>query len=145
MKGLVLLAVAVATAVVLGVSAAGAALHGSAGPLARSVAVSKHQIPLSATARGMKARALRGVPAHGSYAFLLKLGVEPTARAFYSSLSLGQSTAQAAAKSQLATVSAAESRVIAALPSGSHVLYRTHAVLAGGGGPRLALGEFGVV
>ena len=131
MKGLVLLAVAVATAVVLGVSAAGAALHGSAGPLARSVAVSKHQIPLSATARGMKARALRGVPAHGSYAFLLKLGVEPTARAFYSSLSLGQSTAQAAAKSQLATVSAAESRVIAALPSGSHVLYRTHAVLAG--------------
>jgi len=131
MKGLVLLAVAVATAVVLGVSAAGAALHDSAGPLARSVAVSNHKIPLSAVARGMKARALRGVPAHGSYAFLLKLGVEPTARAFYSSLSLGQSAARAAAKSQLATVRAAESGMIAALPNGSHVLYRTHAVLAG--------------
>jgi subtilisin family serine protease len=131
MKGFVLLAMAVATAVVLGVSAAGAALQGSAGPLARSVAVTKHQLPASAAGLVGKARALQGVPAHGSYAFLLKLGIEPTARAYYSSLSLGQSRARASAKSQLTAVKEAESRVIAALPSDSHVLYQTHSVLAG--------------
>jgi subtilisin family serine protease len=131
MKVVVLLAVAVAAAVVLWVSAAGAALRGSGGPLAQSVAVSAHRIPLSGAAGIAKPQALAGVPAKGSYAFLLKLGVEPTARAYYSKLSLGQSTARAAAQDQLATVQAAESRVIAALPSGSHVLYQTHAVLAG--------------
>jgi subtilisin family serine protease len=76
-------------------------------------------------------RGLKGVPAKGSYAFLLKLGVQPTGRVYEASLPLGKSAARVAAKNQFAAVRAAESRVIAALPSGSHVLYQTHAVLAG--------------
>jgi subtilisin family serine protease len=71
------------------------------------------------------------VPAKGSYAFLLKVGVQPTGTVYDASLSLGKSEARIAARNQLATIRAAESSVIAALPSGSHVLYQTHAVLAG--------------
>jgi hypothetical protein len=74
-----------------------------------------------------------GVPAKGNYAFLLKLGTTSTGRVYESTLSrgVGTSAARAAAKSQLATVRAAQSRVIAALPIATHVLYKTHAVLAG--------------
>ena len=133
MKGLVLLAIAGATAVVLWVSAAGAAQNGSGGPLAQSAAVSKLHIPLS-QAGGQQPRSLvgvDGVPAKGSYAFLLKLNTVPTGVAYYANLSQGRSVARTAAQDQLATVRAAESRVIAALPSGSQVLYQTHAALAG--------------
>jgi len=127
-KGFALLALVSATAVVLWVSAAGAAQTG--GPLARSAAVTTRHIPLSKASRVMP-RSLKGVPAKGSYAFLLKLGIQPTGLAYEASLPLGKSAARAAAKQQLTTVRAAESRVIAALPSSSHVLYQTHAVLAG--------------
>src|SRR5205823_2258768 len=58
---------------------------------------------------------------------------EGTARAYDAKLSLGRTAARTAAQNQLATVRAAQSRVIAALPSASHVLYQTHAVLAGVG------------
>jgi subtilisin family serine protease len=129
-KATVLLSGVVASALVLWAAAAGAA--GGPSP-ARGAVVGAHAIPLSAAGHGARPRGLRGVPAHGSYGFLLKLGVESTARAYYSSLAQGRSTARFAAKSQLATIRTAESRVIAALPSGSHVLYETHAVLAGVG------------
>ena len=128
MRGNALLVGVVAAGLVLWAAAAGA----STGPSpARSAAVGARTIPLSAARRVAQPRALRGVPAHGSYAFLLKLGIEPTARAYDSTLSEGRTMARAAATNQLAAVRAAESRVIAALPSSSHVLYRTHAVLAG--------------
>jgi subtilisin family serine protease len=127
-KGLVLLALAGATAVVLWVSAAGAAHTG--GPLARSADVTTRHIPLSKASRVVKPRGLKGVPAKGSYAFLLKLGTQPTGRVYEASLPRGKSAARVAAKNQLAAVNAAESHVIAALPSGSHVLYQTHAVLS---------------
>jgi subtilisin family serine protease len=129
-KSFVLLALAGAIAVVLGVSAAGAAQNGSGGPLARSAAATKLQVPLSRAA-GLEPRSLRGVPSKGSYAFLLKLGVQPTGHTYNANLSLGKAAARAAAKSQFATVRAAESRVVAALPSGSHVLYKMHAIMAG--------------
>ncbi|HEV8180018.1 MAG TPA: hypothetical protein VGP54_06935, partial [Gaiellaceae bacterium] len=125
MKGFVLMACAVAAGMVLWGSAAGAAQDGSAGPLAQSVAVSTRHIPLSRAAGIAKPQALAGVPAKGSYAFLLKLGTEPTARVYDASLPHGLSAARTAAKDQLATVRAAQSRVIAALPTGSHVLYQT--------------------
>jgi subtilisin family serine protease len=131
MKGLVPVAVVVAAAVALWVSAAGAAQNTTAGPLSRSVTVTKGRIPLAAAASGMKARALDGVPAKGSYAFLLKLDAASTGRVYEATFSHGLSIARSAAIDQLATVRAAQSRVIAALPSGSHVLYQTHAVLAG--------------
>lgn len=128
MKGSVLLAGIVAAGTALFVAAAGA----SSGPApAGSVDVGTRTIPLSAARLTAQPRALRGVPAQGIYAFLLELGVEPTARAYYSGLAEGRSTARAAAHNQLSAVRAAESRVIAALPSGSQVLYQTHAVLAG--------------
>src|SRR5215471_7007498 len=119
MKGIVLLAGGAAAAIALGVSAAGAAPDGSALPVARTAGAPAHQT-ISGARIGAKPRSLAGVPATGSYAFLLTLGAEPTMRAYYSSLSRGRSAARAAATRQLATVDAAENRVVAALPSGSH-------------------------
>jgi subtilisin family serine protease len=128
-KGLVLLAFAVATGLALWGSAAGAAPGSSGWPPAKSAAASRARLPLSnATA---KPRALKGVPAKGSYAFLLKLGIAPTGRVFESTLPEGRTAARTAAHEQLVTLRAAESRVIAALPSGTHVLYKMHAILAG--------------
>jgi subtilisin family serine protease len=108
---------------------------GAVGPPAKGVALAHHQIPVSkangATPRGLVG--VDGVPAKGNYAFLLKLGTTSTGRVYESTLSrgVGTSAARTAAKSQLATVRAAQSRVIAALPIATHVLYKTHAVLAG--------------
>jgi subtilisin family serine protease len=131
-KGLVLLAGVLAAAMVLWGSAAGAAPSGSAA-LADSVSVARHHVSLGELKGVAEPEALNGVPAKGSYGFLLKLGTEPTGRAYQSNLSHGVSAAREAASDQLATVRTAESRVIAALPSGSHVLYRTHALLTGVG------------
>jgi subtilisin family serine protease len=127
MKGLVPLAVVVAAAVALWVSAAGAAPSGS---LAHSAGVTTRHIPLG-TLRDAKPRSLLGVPAKGNYGFLLKLDAEPTAQTYDASLSHGRAAAKTAATSELASVQAAQSRVVSALPSGSQVLYETHAVLAG--------------
>ena len=132
MKGFVLLALAGATAVVLWVSAAGAAQNGKGGPLAKAIAVSTRHTPLPKTA-AQKPRSLKGVPSKGNYAFLLKLGVQPTGRVYDAMLPLGKATAKIDAANQLSTIHAAESRVISALPSGSHVLYQLHAVMAGVG------------
>jgi subtilisin family serine protease len=129
-KALVLLAVAAATAVVLWVSAAGAAQNSSGGPLAKGVAVTKGHIPLSKTS-GTLPRSMKGVPSEGSYAFLLKLKTEPTGMAYNAFRYAGKAAASTAAKNQLATVHTAQRNVVAALPSGSHVLYETHAALAG--------------
>ena len=128
MKTTVLLATVVAAGMVLWAAAAGA----SGGPAAAEIgSVGARAIPLSAARLTAQPRGLRGVPAHGSYAFLLKLAVEPTARAYYSTLSRGKAAARASAQTQLSAVRAAEQRVVAALPSASHVIYETHAVLAG--------------
>ncbi|MFL5960154.1 MAG: S8 family serine peptidase [Gaiellaceae bacterium] len=125
-KRLVLLAGALAMGTILWGSAAGAAPDG----LAQSAPVPKHRIPLAAARGVAKPRSL-GVPATGSYGFLLKLDTGSTGRAYNANLSHGRKLASTAAENELATVQAAENRVVAALPSGSHVLYRTHAVLAG--------------
>ena len=130
MKGFAVLAVAGAIAVVLSVSAAGAAQNGSGGPLARSAAVTTRHIPLS-KGRVALPRSLKGVPAKGSYAFLLKLKAEPTGRAYDAFRNLGKRAAGTAAVNELATVHAAQRSVIAALPTRSRVLYETHAALAG--------------
>src|SRR5215471_2274968 len=130
-KGLVLLACAVTAAMAIFGTAAGAAPDGSALPLAKGIAVSKHKIPLSKAIRDLKPHGLAGVPAKGSYAFLLKLATPSTGHVYDATLAQGRSVAGAAARNQLATVRAAQRSVIAALPSGSHVLYETHAVLAG--------------
>jgi subtilisin family serine protease len=121
---IVAVAFALAASTVLWASAAGAAPDGSAKPLASSAAVGTRHIPL-AKASGL------GLPARGGYGFLLRLGTESTGRTYDAHLALGRTAASSAAADQLASVRAAESRVIAALPSGSHVLYQTHAVLAG--------------
>jgi subtilisin family serine protease len=128
---LVAVATALAASTVLWGSAAGAAPDGSAKPLVQSAAVAPHRISLSKAA-GTELRSL-GVPAKGGYGFLLRLGTEATGRAYAANLARGRSAAGMAAANQLASVNAAESRVIAALPSGSNVLYRTHALLAGVG------------
>ncbi len=134
MKSFGLLSVAVAATVILGVSAAGAAQNGAGGPLAQGVSVGNVHVPASLAAGGAMPRSLigvDGVPAKGSYAFLLKLRTVPTGVAYYANLSSGKAEARTAAQDQLAAVNAAESRVIAALPSGSNVLYQTHVALAG--------------
>ena len=131
MKGFILLPVAVATAVVLWVSAAGAA--GLGGPLAQSAIVAKPHVQLADTSAALPRSlvGVDGVPAKGSYAFLLKLKTVPTGVAYYANLPEGRTAASSAAHDQIARVQAAESRVISALPSGTHVLYQTHAVLSG--------------
>ncbi|HEY1563557.1 MAG TPA: S8 family serine peptidase [Gaiellaceae bacterium] len=129
-KRLVLLASALASGVLLWGSAAGAAPGGSAVPLARSAGVPAHHIPNSAAGGVAEPRGL-GVPASGSYGFLLRLDTEPTGRAYLAGLSRGRTAARTAATSELASVRAAQDRVVSALPSGSQVLYETHAVLAG--------------
>ncbi|HKC76755.1 MAG TPA: hypothetical protein VKB70_00030, partial [Gaiellaceae bacterium] len=131
-KRVVPLAIALTAGTALWGSAAGAAPDGSARPVAQSAAVSKLKIPLS-LARGVTRPGTLGVPAKGGYGFLLKLNTEPTGLAYNAKLFLGKSAASTAAATQLATVHTAESRVVAALPSGSHVLYETHALLAGVG------------
>ncbi len=132
MKGSLPFAAAVVAAIALVGSAAGAA-GGTAGTLARGAAAPMHRISLSAAKLGAKPRGLTGVPEKGSYGFLLKLTTQPTAHAYDASLPEGKSAARAAARNQLVTVRSAERKVIAALPSGSHVLYETHALLAGVG------------
>jgi subtilisin family serine protease len=92
--------------------------------------VTKGHIPLSKTS-GTLPRSMKGVPSKGSYAFLLKLKTEPTGMAYNAFRYAGKAAASTAAKNQLATVRAAQSNVVSALPSGSHVLYETHAALAG--------------
>ncbi len=129
MKWLVLSACAVVAGMALW--ATGAAAGGSGAPLARSTSAASHRIPLSKVTGGAKPRSLRGVPQQGSYAFLLKVDAKPTGRVYEANLPRGESAARTAASEQLATVRAAQRSVIAALPSGSRVLYQTHAVLAG--------------
>ncbi|HEU5215610.1 MAG TPA: S8 family serine peptidase [Gaiellaceae bacterium] len=128
MKGLVPIAVVAAAAVALWVSAAGAAPSGSLA--SSSAAVPTRHIPHGAL-RDARPRSLRGVPAKGNYGFLLKLDAEPTARVYNASLRRGRAAARTAATNELVSVRAAQSRVVSALPSGSRVLYETHAVLAG--------------
>jgi subtilisin family serine protease len=72
-----------------------------------------------------------GVPTKGTYAFLIKLGTKTTTAAQNGAKSRGATAAKAAAKSQLAAITSAQNKVISALPSKSHVLYRMHAVLSG--------------
>jgi subtilisin family serine protease len=73
----------------------------------------------------------QGVPTHGRYAFLLRLGTNSTL-ATYRQLALrGKTVAASAAKSQYTEIKAAQADVVDALPSGTHVLYKMHSVLAG--------------
>ncbi|MDX6481554.1 MAG: hypothetical protein QOG85_2064 [Gaiellaceae bacterium] len=135
MKRFFLLPAALAAAVVLGVSAAGAAQNGSAGPLAQGISVGNLSSHFAATG-AVQPRSLvgvDGVPAKGSYAFLLKLTATPTGVAYYANLPQGRFAARSAAHDQLAAVRAAQSHVISALPRGTKVLYQTHVALAGVG------------
>jgi subtilisin family serine protease len=131
---LIPVALVFATGAILLGSAAGATSPRSGGSFARSLGTRVPDIPVSAAKSIAKPRSL-DVPKKGSYGFLLKLDTEPTGRAYHASLSGGRSlsAARSAAATELASVQAAQSRVIAALPSDSDVLYRTHAVLAGVG------------
>jgi subtilisin family serine protease len=72
-----------------------------------------------------------GVPHHGQYAFLLRLGTASTFATYRHNMPLGKATARTAAKSQFDRIKTAQASVISALPRGSHVLYKTHAVVAG--------------
>ncbi len=126
-------AVALMTAMI-SVSSAGAAPRNT--QLATGIATSPHS--LKGATSGAQPRSLRGdngarpagLPAHGRSAFLLTLSTASTHTAYVRAPG-GKQAARSAATSQLRTVTAAQNRVIAALPGGSRVLYRTHAVLAG--------------
>ncbi len=119
----------------ISVSSAGAAPRNS--KLAAGIASSSHS--LKAAAKAIAPRSLRGdrgtrpagLPTHGRSAFLLKLSTASTHTATVRAHGEGKLAVRAAATSQLRTVTSAQNRVIAGLPSGSRVLYRAHAVLAG--------------
>ena len=126
-------AVALMTAMI-SVSSAGAAPRNS--KLATGLASSSHSLKAALKAaaprsvRGLGTRPA-GLPTHGRSAFLLKLTTSSTHTATVRAQGDGAQAVRAAATSQLRTVTAAQNRVIAGLPSGSHVLYRAHAVIAG--------------
>jgi Subtilase family len=128
-RGLAAPATAVAAVLVLWATAA--APGSSGGPLTRGVGAATGRLSLAGRSLDATPRGLPGVPATGSYGFFLELHAAPTGRVYDATLARGKSAARAAAESQLATVRTAQNSVIAALPGGSHVLYRTHAVLPG--------------
>ena len=72
-----------------------------------------------------------GVPDHGRHAFLLQLDQRSTSAAYRGAIGRGKAAAHTAAKNQLSTVTSAQNHVVGDLPSGSRVLYRAHAALAG--------------
>ena len=91
-----------------------------------SVANARHALPrLLGTGR------FSGVPRTGPYAFLLRLRTASTLATYRQHESSGPRIAAAAARSQLRAVHSRQAEVVAALPRGAHVLYRTHSVLAG--------------
>lgn len=126
-------AVALTTAMI-SVSSAGAAPRNST--LAAGVHTSSHSLKAASTkasprsVQGNNGTRPAGLPAHGRSAFLLKLSTASTHTAYVQARG-GKQAARGAATSQLRNVTAAQNRVIAALPKGSRVLYRAHAVLAG--------------
>jgi subtilisin family serine protease len=74
----------------------------------------------------------KGLAAKGNIGFLLRLSAKSTSSVYSTTTrARGTASARSAARAQLATVRSAQNRVIAALPSRSKVLYRTHAALAG--------------
>jgi subtilisin family serine protease len=143
-----LIAAATVAAAVMGtLSSVGSAAAAPASPkLAPGIATPKHPLTAASARATSLPRALHktpknstedgatlpaGVPTSGRYAFLLKLSTTTTQTAYNGARSQGTAAARAAAKSQLAAVTAAQNAVISALPSSSRLLYRTHAVLAG--------------
>ena len=133
-----LVAATAAVAAVAGmVSTAGAGAAPARSKLAPGIVTSHHSLAgvhADAVPRGLAGAGSQlpaGVPAHGRYAFLLKLDARTTNAAYVAARSIGKAAARDAARAQLHTVTAAQNRVISALPSGSNVVYRTHAVLAG--------------
>jgi subtilisin family serine protease len=87
----------------------------------------------AATARLLQRSALpAGVPRHGRFTFLLQLDTASTLATYRVDRAAGASTASAAiaAKLQLNPIQQVQAGVIAALPKGSKVLYKTHAASA---------------
>ena len=115
---------------VLGLLPRGLLRNGSAGPLAQSAARDAHAHRLSKASPAESRESGRALRRAATGSCSSSAPRRPRMRTTRTSPA-GRSAARVAAMNQLATVHAAQSRVIAALPSGSHVLYETHAVLAG--------------
>jgi subtilisin family serine protease len=124
----------VATAITSATGASAAAPKLAAGVHSGKHSLDGMKSAVHATPRGeanAKSALPAGVPTHGNYAFLLKLGTQTTGAAFRAAQAHGSTaSAKSAARSQLATVKAAQNKVISALPANSDVLYRMHAVLS---------------
>jgi len=96
------------------------------GKLAKNVSPSK----LSKSAKAASDTP-KGLPKKGNFAFLLELKTKSTASVYATTKrSKGTASARSAARSQLASVRAAQNRVIGDLPRKTSVLYETHAVAA---------------
>jgi subtilisin family serine protease len=107
--------------------------------VAKSVAIKPHALSTkgitASTPRGLagtpNATPPAGVPSKGSYAFLLELNSQSTMAAYGGTASRGKAAASTAAKTQYSRIKTQQNGVVAALPRGSRVLYRTHSVLSG--------------
>ena len=125
-------AVVVATGVGAGELARGASPSAKLAPGVKTTHnKSLHQINAGDKDSSRYSASHDGVPAKGNYAFLVRLKTTPTLRAYNQALAGGKSAAKAAARSQLSAVHASQNALISALPSGSRVLYKTSAVMAG--------------
>jgi subtilisin family serine protease len=128
-------AVVAATAIVGSAAAAVAPAQGAAPQRLAASADAQHRAPRGLTAQGPgtpRVTQLRNrLPRTGRYAFLLRLDTRSTLDAGRAVARQGRTAARAAGRAQLRTVVLKQNSVVAELPSGSSVLYRTHAALAG--------------
>ena len=117
---------ACALALTLGLAWSGLSSPAGAAPTPDPLPLGDASLPASA---GGENDAPRGRSGSQRQAFLLQLTARPTAKVYESA---GEGPAgRRAAREQLATVEAAQDRVIDDLPARTPVLYRTHAVLSG--------------
>jgi len=124
-------AAVLATGVVTGEAASGAPSSKLAPGITTTHNKSLHNINAGKKDGSAYGASNDGVPAKGSYAFLVRLSTRPTLSSYNLNLASGKSAARAAAKAQLSAVHASQNALISALPAGSRVLYKTSAIMTG--------------
>jgi subtilisin family serine protease len=120
--------VATATAIALLPGNTASAVTPQRGDLLRT---GRHVLNTKPTAQFLRESGLpAGVPKHGNYSFLLRLGTASTFATYRLHLGQGKAAAASQGKAQLRRIQLAQAGVVAALPAHSHVLYKTHSTLA---------------
>lgn len=130
------LAAAAVVGVTIATVSSGVGAAPAAGNQAKAVDVKSHILGKKAQTNpasepGKSAAKGGKLPKSGKYGALIELDTKSTLAAYNGAQSKGAAAAKSAAKTQFGAVQTAQQKVIAALPKGSSVLYKSHSVLAG--------------